>query len=401
VAVLTEGRKETGGEVDSRFRMLETIHEYAREKLDESGEFEAMQRERAHYFMALAEEAEPHLGGRRQQEWLDRLEDEHDNLRADLAWARAAGWGESGEGGEKRQSEAVEGVQAGLRIVGAIWGFWNARGYWGEGRVWVEGLLSVPQEVLEGCTPQSRDTAMNVAGWAIYMHDEYEAARLWLERALALGKEIGDKKCIALSLYLLGRVANTNGDYKAAGTLHEESLALYRELGDKGGIAQSLNILGVAACDRMDFKTAGILHEESLVLRRELGDKSGIAQSLSNLGIVAWSKGDYGAARTLLEESLALRRELGYRWGIALSLTNLGHVAVGEGNLGGAEQRYRELENSPRGWGQGGYRVLFGRAGMGGGPIPARGSGESRGEGSPAARRVRGAAGEHGRCAGI
>lgn len=338
VVILPDGRKETGGEVDTRYSMLETIHEYAREKLDESGESEALKREHAYYFMALAEEAAPHLRGAMQQEWLDRLEEEHDNLRAALAWALlSAEFGMRNAG-----SLLIPHLEVGLRIVGAIWDFWNAREYWGEGRVWVEGLLSVPQEVLDGCTPQSRATAMNVAGWANYMHDEYEAARLWMERALALGNEIGDKKSIALSLYLLGRVANTNGDYKAAGTFHEESLALYRELGDKNGIAQSLNILGVAACDRMDFKTADTLHEEGLALRRKLGDKNGIAQSLSNLGTVAWLQGDYQAARTLLEESLALRRELGYRWGIALSLTNLGHVAMGEGNLEGAEQLYSE-----------------------------------------------------------
>jgi predicted ATPase/transcriptional regulator with XRE-family HTH domain len=329
-----------GRDGEPRFWMLETIHEYAREKLEESGEAQILQREHALYFMRLAEEAEPHLTGRQQEEWLERLEDEYDNLRTALAWARAIGGG--GEpGGENRDNEAVV---VGLRIAGALWRFWNVRGYLSEGREQLAGMLglSAPSTVstMEALPSQSqtrsqsqsrhsyRARALNGAGNVASSQGDYAGARSLHEESLAISREIGDKLGIAASLNGAGNVARSQGDYAGARSLHEESLSIRRELGDKGGIANSLSSLGIVAYSQGDYATARSLHEESLALRKEIGDKRGIAYSLSNLGNVASSQGDYAGARSLHEESLSIRRELGDKRGIAISLAGLGGVVA-------------------------------------------------------------------------
>ncbi len=131
-----------GSDGQPRYWMLETIQEYAREKLQESGEGEALAREHALYFMKLAEEAEPGLIGDNQAHWLNHVEDEHDNLRAALRWAHAGEPGEADEGFEEQEQEATGRREVGLRIAVAIWRFWATRGYYSEGREQIEGLLS-------------------------------------------------------------------------------------------------------------------------------------------------------------------------------------------------------------------------------------------------------------------
>ena len=300
----------------SRFVMLETIHEYAREKLQESGEAEESRRQQAYYFMRLAEEAEPHLTGKKQQEWLDRLEDEFDNLRAALRWASESG--------------NVEDLEVGLRIGGAIWRFWQVRGHYSEGRTELERLLS--QAALQDSPTRGMATALNGAGILALRQDDYTSSRSLLNSALALGREAGDVKSISLSLSILGNVASNQGDYTTARSLYEESLILRSELGDRWGIAYSLGTLGVLAFKQEDFATASSLYAQSLAMSRDFGDKRIIALSLLGLGGTTYIQGDYTTARSLCEESLALWRELGDRSGIASSLNNLGHVAAEQGD---------------------------------------------------------------------
>jgi predicted ATPase/class 3 adenylate cyclase/Tfp pilus assembly protein PilF len=322
----------TGGE--ARYSMFETIQEYSWEKLQECGELMELQRQHALYFMRLAEEVEPRLRGAHQVEWLARLEDEHDNIRVALRWAREAGNPES--------------LKTGLRLAGAIWRFWMMRGYFSEGREQLTGLLEI-EAVQAGQAGQTlqleqgeqatksqvqptllhyRAKALNGAGALAYSQGDYTSARSLYEESLFLRRKFGDQEGIAGSLNNLGNVAEQQGNYASARSLYEESLSLTRELGDKWRIAASLNNLGNVAQQQGDYASARSLYEESLSLTRELGDKWGIANSLNNLGLVAQQQWDHFAARSLYEESLSLHRELGDKFGIAASLAGLGGLAV-------------------------------------------------------------------------
>ncbi len=344
-----------GSDGEIRYWMLETIHEYAREKLQESGEEEVLGRAHALYFMKLAEEAEPGLIGDNQAHWLNRLEDEHDNLRAALRWAHTGEVDERGdgeEGGDTQEAGATDRAEIGLRIAGAISQFWLTRGYFSEGREQLDGLLSSSTSLPPFSRP-GRDTlptarysrrakAHNVAGMLAHRQGEYAAARTALEQGLALAREIGDKPSMARSLNILGNLADGQGDYQTARSLYEQSLALFRELGDRSGIANALGNLGNVAVSQADYATARPLYEQSLVLDRELGNKRGVAISLLNLGDLAYAQGDYAAAGSLYEQGLTHFREIDDKLGTAISLNDLGSVADGRGDYQTARALYDE-----------------------------------------------------------
>jgi len=303
---------EEGTDDSVRYRLLETLRQYGRERLIASGETEETQRRHAAYFLALAEEAEPKLTGPEQVVWLDRLETEHDNLRAALRWVRASGEAETG-----------------LRLGGALWWFWYVRGYYLEGRERLAELLALPGAA--GRTA-ARAKVLNGAGVMAWAQGDYAPARTLHEESLAIRRELGDRRDIARSLNNLGILSYRQGDYTAARSFYEESLAILRELGDKRNIAASLNNLGQVAHDQGDYAVARSLYEESLALFRELGDKRGIAYSLNNLGDAVLGQGDYAAAKSLYAESLVIQRELGDKSGIAEELGHLGEVALGQGD---------------------------------------------------------------------
>jgi predicted ATPase/transcriptional regulator with XRE-family HTH domain len=334
-----------GSDGEPRFWMLQTIQEYAKEKLEGSGEAEALARAHALYFMKLAEEAEPRLRGAEAGRWLNTLDDEHDNFRTALRWASAPD--ELANSGKmivsRGEGEPTERVEIGLRISGAICRFWDIRGHFGEGREWLGELLgllgSEEQAGLErspaGRTmPEqiglqtAREKSLEGSALLAIRQADYSTARSLLEESLVVGKALGDKLGIANSLRAMGTMAHVQGDYSTARSLHGESLALMRELGDLWGIANSLNNLAILTHEQGDYSTARSLHEESLALMRELGDLLGIANSLNNLGNVAVDEGDYTFARSRLEESLAIRRALGDKRGIAIALHNLGDLAL-------------------------------------------------------------------------
>ena len=293
----------------SRYRLLETVRQYARDRLMESGGGEAVRERHRDYFLALAEEAEPKLLGAGQAEWLQRLEDEHENLRAALDWSLVAA-----------------GSNEDLRLCGALQRFWWTRGHLTEGRQWCVRVLGKAGG--DERTPE-RAKALSAAGVLAHHQSEYSAARGRHEESLAIHRQLGDRKGISVSLNNLGNVAYRQGDLASARSLHEESLAIERDLGDRCGIAVSLNNLGNVALDQRDFAAARALYEESLAIERELGGRSGIACSLDNLGLVAYFQADYSAARSLHEESLTIWRELGDLRSIARSLTSLGDAACG------------------------------------------------------------------------
>ena len=287
-----------------RFVMLETIQEYAREKLEESGESTTLQRAHALYFMRLAEEAEAPLLGARQAEWLSLLEKEHDNLSAALRWAREAG-----------EQGAAESIEIGLRTAGAMHRFWYVRGYLSEGRAESDRLLAADAHLRQhgSSAPfkQSRAKTLNGVGRLALDQGDHPVARAALEEALALGRELGDKQSMALSLNSLAGVLLVGDDYVAAHALLEESLRLRREIRDMRGIALSLNNLGIVAMTQGDYPKAHALYEESLAVAQQSGDKVSIAHAVGNLGLIAANRQDYQQARILYEESLRLGRELG------------------------------------------------------------------------------------------
>ena len=308
-------RREDGPGGEPRLVLLETMQEYAREKLAASGEQATVRDRHLAWCLALAEEAEPALNGPRQLEWLDRLEAEHDNLRAALSWAKECG-----------------AAEAGLRLAGALWRFWVIRGYFGEGRGWLEGALAGGK----GGSPSARAEALKGAGHLAGCQGDLGPEEVLSAESLALYRALGDKRGIASVLRHTGFIASGRGDYARAEALLEESMVLSRELEDKRGIAAGLECLAEIAGCRGQPERGKALAAQSLALYRELGDKWGIAVCLMHLGDTPYLQGEYGRAAAMYEESLALFRELGFTINIAALLVGLGMVAYHQGDLGKA-----------------------------------------------------------------
>jgi len=314
--------KQTEAHGEPRFAMLETIREYARDRLIAAGDEERVRERHRDYFLALAEAAEAKLMGAEQAEWLQRLEEEHENLRAGLDW-----------------SLVEAGPRGGLRLCGALHQFWFVRGHLSEGREWCARILG--KAGAEERTSE-RAKALNVAGVLARRQGDYPAAWARHEESLAIQRQLGDRRSMATSQNNLGNVAMEQGDIASARALYEESLAISRELGDRRGIARALHNLGIVACGQGDFASGRALFEDSLAISREVGNRIGIAHSLYDLGKVAFEQGDYPAAGALYQESLTIRRELGERSGIAASLHDVGHVVFELGNYPAARKQFEE-----------------------------------------------------------
>jgi len=290
-----------------RYRTLDTIREYARDRLSDSGEADQLSRRHAEYFLNLAKQAESELTGDQQTRWLNRLDREHDNFRAALEWAVGA-------------SEA----DLAQMLCSRLCAFWQTRGYLSEARTWLTRALGLA----DGPPTTTRADALSAAGNIAWSQGDYTAARAWHETGLTLRRELGEAAAIARSLHNLGIVAMHQGDYVVAQKLHGESLAIKRELGNTFGIANSLNELGLLASAQSESDVSAAYHTESLALRRELGDTQGIAISLINLGALALHHGQWERAQTQCAESLALFREVGDKDGMAIAVANLGRLAA-------------------------------------------------------------------------
>jgi predicted ATPase/class 3 adenylate cyclase/DNA-binding SARP family transcriptional activator len=303
-------------EGEARYRLLETVRQYSGDRLLEAGETAAVRGQHTDFFVRLAEQAEPELPGVEQTAWLERLEREHDNLRAALTWSRAEGQGE-----------------AGLRLGGALWWYWAVRGYLGEGREHLAGLLALPP--VETRTA-ARVKALKGAGLLALYQGDLGASRTLLLESVAIFRDLGCKQGIANPVGALGVVAYSQGEHGAARALYEESLAIERERGDQPEIAHVLNHLGRMARTQGDFGTARVLLEESRAIFLKLGHKQGIGWSLVELGWLARCERNYGAAQALWEESLADFREVGHKQGITGSLNSLAQLAREQGDHGNA-----------------------------------------------------------------
>jgi predicted ATPase/DNA-binding SARP family transcriptional activator/DNA-binding CsgD family transcriptional regulator len=255
-----------------RHRMLEPIRQYARKKLEEDEESDATLRRHATLFLALAEEAEPELRGPRQQDWLERLEVEHDNFRAALTWALDRGK-----------------VELGLRLSGALGEFWHMRGHLSEGRQWLESALA--------------------AQGGAYLMSARAKAFTWV-----------------------AHIAWEQGDYERSITLSKASLTLFRRRRDEAGVADTLSNLAWAALFQNELAQASTMAEEALTRQRRLGHTVGVIRALQTLGLVAATGHNYDRAAALYEESLMLARKVGDSFGIILSLGIGALASLGKGD---------------------------------------------------------------------
>ncbi len=293
------------------FAMLETIRAFGLECLEASGEGAEYRRRHAEYILALAEEGERNLRGPGQARWLARLETEHENIRAVLGWTQT-------------EPSAAE---IGLRLAAALWWFWYIRGHWSEGRRWLEAAL-------RSCAPDETATrAWALLGSAVLSGHEASlaAARLRIEEGMAIFRNLGDRRGVAISLFFIGNQAVLVGDHATAESALAESQALLRQVADRWSRSLPLGPMGRLALQQGDTETARARFQEALALRREAGDEWGAAQLLNSLGDVARTRREYEVAAPLYEESLALFRKLGSKGSIPSLLHNLGQVALAQG----------------------------------------------------------------------
>jgi predicted ATPase/class 3 adenylate cyclase len=298
---------------EPRFVMLELLREFGLEQLKARGEEETIRRRHAGFFLHLAEQAEANLEKREQVRWMDRMEQEHGNLRAAFEWSRSAGAAQ----------------ELCLRLAGALGHFWEVRGYFSEGRERLSAVLSM--EAAQGQTP-SRAKLLSRAAELAYRQSDYASTVEFAEESLALYRMLKDRQGAASMLIKLGNCATETGDFEMASEYLEEALAIWQTLEDKHGTARALISLGWAALRPGDHSLANIRLEQALILSRELGDTRSIGFELSGLGEIALRQGDTARAKQLLEESLELRRQLGNKWGVGVSLGTLGWTATREGD---------------------------------------------------------------------
>ncbi len=310
--------EEQGG--SARYSMLETIRQYAAELLAASGEADTVRRRHAAHYLALAEAAQPWLGRAEQGVWLDRLEVEHDNLRAALGWALAGG-------------DVETGARIAIALAGRdLDGFWSVRGYWSEGGRWLEAVLAQR----DALSPAIRAWALLLAAVCGCMLHGGPWERLFAahDEALALFHAAGDRSGIAYVLYGQGVGAGDHGDFARAMRLLEEALAMYQELGDHYYIATVLHCMGDITRDHGDAARAVALLEQSLAMCRQRGYVDETSGVLSGLGDVACNQGNLPRATALYWEALLLVQDQRHYFTSMWPLRNLGWLALVQGDDG-------------------------------------------------------------------
>ncbi|MBI5302785.1 MAG: tetratricopeptide repeat protein [Chloroflexi bacterium] len=307
----------------ARYRMLETIRQYASEKMTEAGEAYSLRARHLDFFLQVAEETEPKHEGSGANQRMNHLHVEYDNLRVALKTAHALGL-----------------VEPGLRLASALGEFWETVGYLSEARATCRALLSLSVES-RSQLGVARVRVLNLAGyWAILQGDYAEAHQL-LEESTALAEEIEDDVSVARSLKYRSFAALTQGDNTAARALVEKSLAILRQLDDQPSIAISLTTLGLVVRDQGDYARARTLFEEALAIRRALNDRNAIASSLRDLGSTAQAQGD-PIAEAWLESSLKMSQELNDQFEIPRCLHDLGLVAASRGDTEHAQKLFSQ-----------------------------------------------------------
>lgn len=270
-----------------RYRMLETVRQFALRRLDDAGETQHLRRGHRDWLVSFAERAEPELSGPDAPLWLRRLDVEHENLRAALAFCQE------------------HDPATGARLAAALWQFWEIRGHLAEGRQWLDELLTRGGPDL---APAPRARVLLGAGTLASRQGDHRGAQPMLQTSLQLFEEIGDQWGIAWALDNLGMLVLADGELRQARTMFERSLALFERVGDRRGTACVRDNLGWTAMMEGHYDEARVQFQQALATFRECGDRRGTGRALANLANVLRQLGDLGAARTLFEESLAFCR---------------------------------------------------------------------------------------------
>ncbi len=290
---------------EPRYEMLTTIYEYALERLEKNGEAGALRRMHAAYYLDLARKAEANLSGQNQAAWLQRLEREHDNLRAALSWS------------------LQEKPEVALLMGGALWRFWEVYGHLSEGRKWLQAALDQCAAVE---SPELAK-ALYAAGQLAIDQGDYTQARPLFEQTLQLSAKLEDQASKADALNGLGRVAYFQGENELAARYYEEALQLREFLKDKAGQVSLLNNIAVVATSVGDNERALRFFEKSLALTRELGNDNQAGYLLGNMGTVALDQGNIELAKTYFQQSLDLELAVGDQWGISFGYQGLARCA--------------------------------------------------------------------------
>jgi predicted ATPase/DNA-binding CsgD family transcriptional regulator len=298
---------------EPRFVMLEMIHEYARERLQASGEAEDLQRRHAEYFLALAERGTPELRGSRYAYWSALLREEHNNLRTALVWALGGG-----------------DTELGLQLAGALRDFWSYEGYTAEGLAWTEQALESTMDA----PPPLRAKALNTAGAMCYYRADHKKGKRYNQEALAIFRELGDDRGTAWALGFLGVQALTSPvECKEGIKQLEEALALFRKLDYRPGITQVLIGLGEVARLDGDYERAEKAYQEAIDVASKIGNKLQEVISFSNLSYIAYHQGDFERAEAIAREAISRRMELGNISSIPQELSTLAGPLAAQGNV--------------------------------------------------------------------
>jgi predicted ATPase/DNA-binding CsgD family transcriptional regulator len=344
---------------ESRLAMLETIRQYALERLEESGEAEEVRRRHAQYFLALAEQAEPLLKGPDQIEWLNRLDHDRDNLRAVLAWATTEATQDdrptTTDDRRPTGARSLEKSAIGLKVAGCLLRFWQVRGPLSEGHEWLARLLALDD--LSGPAATSGDTerikararALATAGRIAYLMC-YPTCRAYYAECRDLCRTLGDRAGMAAALMGMANLSLEKGDTDEAFSAYEECLAISREIGSKPGIAGALNNISMVEIIRGNYDRAEELMSEGLEVIRQVGDKERIATMTDGLGRILLRKGDLERAASTINSSLMMVIEMQDSWATAYSLEGLAEAACAQGKpnraaqlLGAAEAYYSNM----------------------------------------------------------
>ena len=297
---------------EPRFRMLTVVREYALEILEASSEADEMKRRHARFFGSLAEAAEPELFGATGAEWLETIEEEHDNLRSAIEWSLEYD------------------PETALRIVGALRNFWFVRGHLSEGVEWIRQAL---EKKGFDASPKLRAKALYSLGNLSRFRGELETAEPYLQDGLQLAHRAGDESLISLSLWGLGMLRIERGDLTGARDLIEESLHTARKMNDGLHVSLRLTGLGEIARAQGDYEAARAFYEEALLLARKASSQYYIAIHTSNLAYTACLLGDYESAVSYTLECLDVTEELGDKRNMGITLSIFGALSVAAGAM--------------------------------------------------------------------
>jgi len=305
---------------EARYALLETIRQYACEKLAESGEGEPTRRQHLAYFLQLAQRAEPHFYDAGQTEWFQKIEDEHENIRAALEWSL--------------QREVASGQQLAL----ALWWAWKISGHASEGYQWLGRMLAATA----GAETLTQAQLLSGWGWLAVEVGDFVSAQKHSEESVALFRQLGDEASAAFPLATLGWVFSNQPDFRKANRLLEESQALLRRAGNRWGLAHVLNMQGTTAEIEGNLAQAEQLYEEGLAISQEIGDREGQGWAAFTLGGLAETKGEFSRASELYSAALQIGKEVGSQPTIMFVLRALGRIAIHAGDYELAEASLEE-----------------------------------------------------------